>query len=479
VVADSVPISTPNRKINKDAQAEMASAQTMVGFKERATKGGTPKRLWPSTDNSVERQDEVHAAQTPVRIKANRTGSRAPNHNTRFQVTLDTENDASRTAKKPSGIKRECMNQERAGRDANAYAGMPLATTTANIGPGSIAALLAIALRMARHTGTIVGSTMMIKELLLPHLHNYIPAIITFVKRTLANMRASAVQIAARGMMLARSHPAATTAYALIMLATSAAASANETRRIAAMLAHAQDTLLAMYGFTRVKDIDNLNDDANGSDSPPSSQVASDEEELGTKEHDAGTTEDTDGDEDENASYKDFTSFWETRPTREMNKQLSSHEIDAHKTDLNVATLETWKLKVLTFMRRRHPQFGALLQLTWTDDDHAAALEIATDTEHGAAANMWGASALLALIDVTKPKAKVFEHELLELERQVPGTTSSGIEIAARLASLLTARHTGDEEADFKKLETTQYLKLGMDKDAIKLAIAQLQSQLR
>ena len=56
---------------------------------------------------------------------------------------------------------------------------------------------------------------------------------------------------------------------------------------------------------------------------------------------------------------------------------------------------------------------------------------------------------------------------------------SSGIEIAARIASLLTTRHTGDEEADLKKLEATQYLKLGMDKDAIKLAIAQLQSHLR
>jgi hypothetical protein len=26
-----------------------------------------------------------------------------------------------------------------------------------------------------------------------------------------------------------------------------------------------------------------------------------------------------------------------------------------YKTDLNVATLEDWKLKVLTFMRRRYP----------------------------------------------------------------------------------------------------------------------------
>ena len=91
---------------------------------------------------------------------------------------------------------------------------------------------------------------------------------------------------------------------------------------------------------------------------------------------------------------------------------------------------------------------------------------------------MWGASALLALIDVKKPKGTVFEHEILELERKVPGTTSSGVEIAARIASLLTERHTGDEEADFKKLELTQYLKLGMDKDSIKLAIALLQSHL-
>ena len=150
-----------------------------------------------------------------------------------------------------------------------------------------------------------------------------------------------------------------------------------------------------------------------------------------------------------------------------------------YKTDLNVATLEDWKLKVLTFMRRRYPQFGALLQLAWTEENNERLLEIISDNEYAATANMWGASALLALIEVTKPKGKVFEHELLELERQVPGTTSSGIEIAARLGSLLTARHTGDEEADLKKLEATQYLKLGMDKDSIKLAIALLQSHLR
>ena len=149
----------------------------------------------------------------------------------------------------------------------------------------------------------------------------------------------------------------------------------------------------------------------------------------------AATDAETSNEPDKNTSYKDFTTFWETRPTRDMSKQLSSHEIEVHKTDLNAATLEVWKLKTLTFMRRRHPHFGALLQLVWTDENNEAVLEIVTDSEYGAAANVWGASALLSLIDTAKPKGTVFEHELLELERQVPGTTSSGIDIATRIPS--------------------------------------------
>ena len=66
-----------------------------------------------------------------------------------------------------------------------------------------------------------------------------------------------------------------------------------------------------------------------------------------------GTDEDV---SDEDKAYRDYTTFWETRPSREMIKQLSSQEIDAHKTDLNVATLETWKLKVLTFSHEHRPR---------------------------------------------------------------------------------------------------------------------------
>ena len=67
VVADLVDITTPNRN-DKETHAGMAGAQTMAqGLKERTTKGGTPKQLWPTTE-AVDRQVEAPAAQTPVRL---------------------------------------------------------------------------------------------------------------------------------------------------------------------------------------------------------------------------------------------------------------------------------------------------------------------------------------------------------------------------------------------------------------------------
>jgi hypothetical protein len=160
----------------------------------------------------------------------------------------------------------------------------------------------------------------------------------------------------------------------MVMLAASASRMMNELRLLAHSIAHAGTAILDMHGISMHGANYDLNDDAGSNSSAPSSQATSDEEELelDTEEHGAAATgtDGTDGDDDESATYKDFTTFWETRPTREMSKQLSSQEIDVYKTDLNVATLEDWKLKVLTFMRRRYPQFGALLQLAWTDENN-------------------------------------------------------------------------------------------------------------
>jgi hypothetical protein len=55
----------------------------------------------------------------------------------------------------------------------------------------------------------------------------------------------------------------------------------------------------------------------------------------------------------------------------------------------------------------------------------------------------------MSVIDVTKPAGKVFETAMLDAERAIAGTMSSGIEIAARIAKLLKDCHTGDEEADY------------------------------
>ena len=205
----------------------------------------------------------------------------------------------------------------------------------------------------------------------------------------------------------------------MVLLAAATSKMINELHILARLIANMGIAILNIHGISTdalrlTRNSDDKRDDAHDSDTL-SSHATSDEDELAAEPDEpaaaATGTDSANGSEDERASSKDFTTFWETRPTRDMSKQLSTQEIDSHKTDLNVATLEVWKLKALTFMRRRHPQFGALLQLVWTDDDNETALEIVTDNEYGAAANVWGASALLALIDTTKPKGTVFEHD--------------------------------------------------------------------
>ena len=404
--------------------------------------------------------------------------------NTRFQSTRGQDDDAQRKTKEPNGTVRTRTTRGLVERERKRSG--PNATENGNINEegGDYQTTAARLLTLTCNAGIIMSSMMVLKELLLPKLLDYMPIIMRYVKEKMLSTRVAMMRHAEHGARLAGGYPAIASTYAMILLAASASRLSNELRLIVRIV-RAGIAILGIHGIptnamrmTSASD-DGHDDDASDSGSILSSSSKSDEQELEAEQNEKRDEEATGTDEDEDKAYRDYTTFWETRPSREMTKQLSSQEIDGHKTDLNVATLETWKLKVLTFFRRRHPQFGALLQLAWTEDNAERPLEIISDNEQAAAANMWGASALLALIDVKKPKGTVFEHELLELERQVPGTTSSGVEIAMRIKSLLTERHTGDEEADYKKMETTQYLKLGMDKDSIKLAIALLQSHLR
>ena len=272
---------------------------------------------------------------------------------------------------------------------------------------------------LARSTGLVMGSTMLIKELVLPKMHFSMPDIIYGFKALMRSLRAAAMRSAENGTSLAGKYPKTASAYAMIILAVSATKLINELRLLAHLIAHHAGIATAadfgMYGWRLMHARDNEADDVSGSSSQPPSSATSDAEDLddAPEEPDAAATGTEGTGSDEDKDYKDYTTFWETRPTRDMSKQLSSQEIDVYKTDLNIATLEDWKLKVLTLMRRRYPQFGALLQLAWADESNEQLLEIIADNEHAATANVWGASALLALIEVTKPKGKVFEHELL------------------------------------------------------------------
>ena len=130
----------------------------------------------------------------------------------------------------------------------------------------------------------------------------------------------------------------------------------------------------------------------------------------------------------------DWDTFWARKPTRDMIRTLSSQEVESNKTDLTVARLDEWMLKFTTFARRRYPQFGELLEIVWTLGDLEEATSLVTTSILASDANIWGASALMSVIDVTKPAGKVFEAAMLDAERAIAGTMSSGIEIAVRIA---------------------------------------------
>ena len=361
--------------------------------------------------------------------------------NTRFQSTRGQDDDAQRKTKEPNGIVRTHTTRGLVERERKRNGSNATENGRTNEEGGDYQTTAARLFTLTYNAGIVMSSMMVLKELLLPKLLDYMPIITRYVKEKMLSARVAMMRHAEHCARLAGGYPATASAYAMILLAASASRLSNELRLIVRIV-RAGTAILGIHGIsinalrmTSASD-DEHADDASDSGSMLSSPSKSDEQELGAEQNETRDEEATGTEEDvsdEDKAYRDYTTFWETRPSREMIKQLSSQEIDAHKTDLNVATLETWKLKVTTFFRRRHPQFGALLQLAWTEDNAERPLEIISDNEQAAAANIWGASALLALIDVKKPKGTVFEHELLELERQVPGTTSSGVEIAMRI----------------------------------------------
>jgi hypothetical protein len=201
----------------------------------------------------------------------------------------------------------------------------------------------------------VFGSAMMLKGLLLPKLNVHMPNIMFNVKGLLLITHATATRVAEQVAGHASNYTKVASAYAIILFAASSLRLSGELRLLARLVMQVCNVILGLHGIELnvgseatssmqaagyVEDAEETEDDASLSPT----HGASEDEEPEAEATDAETSNES----DDNTSYKDFTTFWETRPTRDMSKQLSLHEIEVHKTDLNAATLEVWKLKTLT-----------------------------------------------------------------------------------------------------------------------------------
>jgi hypothetical protein len=132
---------------------------------------------------------------------------------------------------------------------------------------------------LACNTG--LGSTMLIKELVLPKMRFSMPDIIYGFKALMRALRAAAMRSAEQGTRLAGGHPKAASAYAMIILAASAAKLMNELRLLAHLIAHAGTAIVASFGtrgWRLTHASDDKADDASDSSSQPTSSAASDAE---------------------------------------------------------------------------------------------------------------------------------------------------------------------------------------------------------
>ena len=191
-------------------------------------------------------------------------------------------------------------------------------------------------LALTSNAGIVMGLTVMLKELLLPKMNVYMPAIMNYVKALMQTLRAAMTRSVEHGTRLVGGHPKFASAYAMILLAASASRLSNELRFLARLILEIHGIPINALRMNSASD-DEGADDVSNSGSTMSSSMTGDEQELDAEqpeEHDATPTGSDGTASDEEKDCKDYNTFWETRPSRDMSKQLTSQEIDAYKTDL-------------------------------------------------------------------------------------------------------------------------------------------------
>ena len=211
MVASLVSTSTPSRK---GTQAENAIAQeqaTVRGPKAKHTEGATPRRLWPTT-NAVDSADgQVQLLPAPKNRNKSRTSlaAAAAGLQSRASVshpTVPVDDNCSTQVQQRSILRRSVSS-------SSSKRGAPQAS-----GPGSDvkekgAYPMATRLfELACSTGLVMGSTMLINELVLPKIRFTMPDIIYGFKTLMRSLRAAAMRSAENGARLAGGYPKATSA---------------------------------------------------------------------------------------------------------------------------------------------------------------------------------------------------------------------------------------------------------------------------
>ena len=324
VVSELVPISPMSR--NDGTQAGKARAQTTEqGFKTKPTNGGTPKRLWPTAVDSADRQDETAAATTPSRIKANKQSSQATSAKQQ-KPTVQQRKTVSKHEGKTT--ERKTLTFEPTSNDEHLRASEEQAKQDRWIVSDEKKGGVQMAKRLlsaVANASMVFGSTVMLKGLLLPKLTVHMPNIVYNVKKLLLITHATATRIVEQVAGHAGNYPKFALVYALTLFAASSLRLSGELHLFARLVMQACNAILGLHGIstdalrlTRTNDDEHENarvdEHENACEVLETSEEDEPEAEPDEPDATATDTDDADGSEDESASYKDFKTFWETRP---------------------------------------------------------------------------------------------------------------------------------------------------------------------
>ena len=176
---------------------------------------------------------------------------------------------------------------------------------------------------------------------------------------------------------------------------------------------------------------------------------------------------------------EELAAFWAMPPesvSRARRLALTESEVKNNdlKFDFEASAYATWRTRVTSFLRMRHPQAAELFALGY-DEATERILAFPAARE----ANIWLALMLRAVLPTSGSKGKIFDDKLMEAESAEEGLSCSGVDVADRLATSILKRDSNDEAAEWTDYERTTYFKLGATDDEQRLAVRLIVKKMR